>query len=333
MAITVPTELVIVPGAALVQPPMAANPLDTILKNSNHLYRYFRPPLVSFVPIDGVASRDRSYVVPVVPSADGLSYTFQHRILPATTGSVDIKVEGNSGVDPSSGWSTLYGPASSGSLTGGAWATVAHSATLAPTVTMLRISYLGAGADLTIGHVLAFPAPSSVASGVKPSGFIPYDDGLLSVSGAPVTTEMVNRMRTNALAVLRDRRQVVASLVQQYDTSAPWSNGYAAPSVAVADQPMRIGKSVATLPGQTRAGLTLYAVANVSGGATADLIEVLLGSVSVRLGATGLLVSESVTVDLPGGAAATLPVEVRTHHTTGHSCYLQSLVILWRPGD
>lgn len=333
MAIPTPSSLRIVPSQGWIQPAMDANPLDTVLQNGNHLYKHFCPPLISFVPIDGPASRTRSYVVAVEPSADGLSYAFEHRILPATTGTVDIKVESNTGVDPTTGWSTIYGPTTTAPLTGAAWATVSHSATIPANARMVRVSYSSATVNVTIGHVLAVPAPSSVTSGIKACGFVPYDGDLLALSGGPVTVELVDRMRTNALAVLRDRRQVIASLVQHQDSSAPWSFGYSAPSAWSNGQPMRLGKSVATLPGQTNVSLNVHVIASVSAGATADLIEVLLGNLSVKLAATGSRVTSSVTVDLPGGAASTLPVEVRVRHTTGNSTYLQSLTILWRPGD
>lgn len=55
---------------------------------------------------------------------------------------------------------------------------------------------------------------TSIAAGIKASGFIPYDDGIIGQSGAPLHIELMNRIRRNVSCVIRDREQNVFMYAQ-----------------------------------------------------------------------------------------------------------------------
>lgn len=335
--ITTPTELSVTPEGGFLLPPVEVDPLRAALRNANHLWRSFAPPAVSFIPLDGPLSRATThYVVPVVPSADGLAYGFHHLLQPTTTGTVDITIAENTGVDPSTGWTTIYGPTTTASLTGGAWTTViTGGVTVSAAAKMLRVTYSGMSGtgDLLVSHVLAVPAPGAPSAGLQPSGFAPFDEDLLSSTNGPVATEMLDRAQANAFALLQDRVQVVASLVQPYDAAPGWL-GLAAPVAgAPTGVPMRLGAAVAHLPWQAKAKLHIHVLAFVSSGSDADLVEVQVGDQSVRFDASGQLETAELTVKLTGVVDSSLPVSVRVRATFGESTYCAAVVVTWRPGE
>lgn len=335
MTITTNTTLAITPDDGFTTPLMDQNPLLAALRNSNHLYRSFAPPAASVAPLDGPLSRaSTSYVFPVRPSADGIGYSLWHRLKPGATGTVDIKVETNTGTDPTTGWSTAYGPTTTASMTSGVWATVNHSVTIGATVRMLRVTYsaLGSVSPLLLSHLLLSPAPGAPTSGLKACGFLPFDEALLTDTSAPVCTEMLDRAQANAYALLYDRTQMVASLVQPYDTAPAWLGHAAGPSWGP-DWPMRLGRGSLCLPWQTKATVEVQALAFVSGGSVDALIEVVIGGRVVMLDASGQLVTSTEQIELTGGHDSSATVQVRVRSTVGNTTYLAAMAIIWRPGD
>lgn len=334
--ITTPTDLSVTPEGGFLLPPVEVDPLRAALRNANHLWENYTPPAVSFIPLDGPLSRSTThYVVPVVPSADSISYYVLHILHPETTGTVDIAIDENTGLDPSTGWTTIYGPTTTGSLAGDEWTTAVTLATISAAARMLRITYSGMSGtgDLLVSHVLAVPAPGAPSAGLQPSGFAPFDEDLLSATNGPVATEMLDRAQANAFALLQDRVQVVASLVQPYDAAPGWL-GLAAPVAgAPTGVPMRLGAAVAHLPWQAKAKLHIHVLAFVSSGSDADLVEVQVGDQSVRFDASGQLETAELTVKLTGVVDAALPVTVRVRATFGESTYCAAVVVTWRPGE
>lgn len=349
MAITTPSDLTVLKDYEVLSAPMAAEPLQTILTNTNHLYSHFCPPLISFPPTDAAASSAaRSYVVACVPSADDLTYAFEHRILPAYgvagggTG-IDVTVETNTTDDPTTTWATIYSGTTVGT-TSGTWIVHSHSTAINHAVRMVRATYgnRGGGNNYQVSHILAYPSPGNVTSGVKASGFVPGDDSLIGSTGAPVNTEMLDRTGNNAISILRDRWQVLCAFGQNYygndKTKAKYKvpfpsspfDGYPTPHVL-------LGRAVASVPGQRSLTAYVYALADVSGGSGAGLIRVKTPSVTVALDASGKM--EGVHVQVPikltadGTEAATIPFEIWVDATAGEHTYLTSLVVLWRPGD
>ncbi len=333
MAITTPNKLTITKESEFVFTPMAVDPLKTALMNSNHLYSYFTPNLLSFMPTGGSDGRGFQYIVPVCPSADGLQYDVWVTLLPTATTAITVTVDKNTGTNPTSGWSTSVATTSLFGFTAGVWASKRVTPTLAANVTMLRIT-LGSSAAYTVGHVAVHPLPGSPSAGIKACGFIPFDDSVFSGYGAAVNTELVDRSRTNALSVLRDRQQCLASFVQPWHAT-PFTNGPFVVSLpAYSYEPTRlIGKAVASVPGQVTLTATVYAIASVDGGATADLITVSSGNTGVSLPATGQLVSTTLNLHADGTQTATVPFEIRVKAHAGQMTYLQALVVMWRPGD
>jgi hypothetical protein len=343
--ITTNATLTITTEAALHLPAMSAEPLQSIGRNTNHLYSYFCPAAVSFAPLTASAGgRGVSYIVAVQPSVDGLNYAWTHRFLPDAgwTGGnqVTITVETRTDLDPTPvavGWTTQWTGLSSG-LTAATWGRGNHDATIPADATLVRVTYTAAQSFLP-GHCIAVPSPGNVSAGAKASGFLPWDDDALAATGAGVNTEYVNRARFNALNILKDRPQVVGSLVQEY-VASPFTNGRCvAPSAGLPNtQWMLIGRGRASLPGQLAANLSVTAIAAVTGGSTTGLIQVKTSTASVTLNATGQLETATLYVVTDGqDERAGVDFEVRVLATkpagTQYHTYLQSLAILWRPGD
>jgi hypothetical protein len=349
MAITTGADLIITPQQFL--PAMSAEPLLSALRNTNHLYKFFRPALASFIPLDEIVTRDTSYVVAVTPSVDSIIYAVQHRLLPDPgwpgAGTVTIQIDALSGTNPLAAGTTVYGPTPTAALVASTWATIATPLAAGALLgaTMLRVTYTAAAFTYLTSHVLVFPDPGAPAAGIKACGFRPFDDSLLLTAGAAINTEMVNRTRRNSLAILRDRRQCVMSLVQPY-VSGPGFGGARYVVAGSTNGPVQqlLGKATASIPGQTKITLTAYCLAEVDGGATAGLVRVHIpGHGDMFMDATTTLfpdpavpadvVKATKTITLPGTLTDTVPFEVWVTGNTNQITYLQSIVVLWRPGD
>lgn len=340
MAVTVPSEYTVVPASSLIVPKMSG-PLNTILKNTNWLYVNHRPPHVSFAPLAGsVSARTGTHIVACNPSVDGLSYDFEHRLMPqGGATSITIELEANSGNDPATGWTTVYGPTAH-AVTSGTFAVLSHAAVLPAGATMLRLQY--SGGDHHLHHVLGYPAPAdtdlTAAPAIKASGFRPWDDALLMMGGGPVNTEMVDRTKRNGLSILQDREQIVGSLVQE----AVVAPAYSAPGPGMSNPSawMRIGKARGFLQGQTSARLMIRVLADTDQSSTADLVMVKLtstkGSAQNYFAADGLLHegAPSSPLQLPGGLDSWIDFEVLCRSTeSGRTTNVRSVVVHWRPGE
>ena len=296
--------------------------LPRILGNVNYLFLKHQPPLVSVCYMTALAdTSDPVYRIPIVPSADGIDYTFRHQVTDSGGGStVTITVEEYDG-----GWNTIHTSA------GQAIATTAtldysHTDTISDTATELRITYASAGDDIQPQGLLVYPDPASVPTGTQPSGFVAYDDGILGTTNNPVTTEHVDRCRQSAVAVLRDRRQMVCSLVQdtgtpQYDSTDQGGGGAAY---------MRIGSAEAWLPGGP-CELTVYAYGNVSSGAATKVRLVQVAGNSVDLDLDGTV--QSGALEVTPDADGFVRFDAYMQRPTGRDAYLYALVAFWRPGD
>lgn len=219
MAITTPADLVILGPEDF---PLGAmpGPLDTVLKNSNFLYTYHRPPMLSVAYCSNfeIGGRTVRFTMPCKPSADGLIYEFTSKVLSNAAGAWQLTVQIET-YDATNGWVVLATQATAQVAGIDAVITDTQTGVIAADVTLLRMSYTATGgALLTPHHLLVIPTPGTVTSGIKLSGFVPYDDGQLSTTGA-VTTEHVDRPHANAINVLRDRAQCAFAWVQE-DTPA-----------------------------------------------------------------------------------------------------------------
>lgn len=334
--ITTTSTLQFVTDGELYVPPMAAQPLKTALKNLNYLWKWHRPPLVDLCPTRNVAA-DRGFVahIPIRPSADGLPYTFETRIWPAATSTCTVKIE----------YCTTYAGA------GTTWTNLVTTASIAMTDTThlthtdasltipaaavaLRLTVTAAGSDrLRVDHFLVYPTPIAPVAGIASgSGFVPFDDGLLGAAGAPIHTELINRCKLSAVAVIRDRWQMAVSFVQQAESTVAYSCSGSTTWTAL--PPMRV-----YLPGQTGGHLYLQVLATVDAGATADLVRVrqigVAGGLAATFNADETLDANGfdVFVQRPGELGAYVDLEIACRNTAGSITSLRTVVGFWRPND
>jgi len=351
MAVTYNAQLTITKAAKLLPQTMAIEPIKTALQNANALFRCWQPPLVSFCPTMGSAiSRDSSFTVGIVPSQDGLRYRVCHLVLPAYTGNLTFTTESGRG-DPTA-WTNLWGPAVR-PVVAGTWLAYDHTVTIANTEDRLRFSYTAPGGVFLVSHVLVYPDPDvTLPPLVAPyaqqlSGFWPADDGLLSVAGAPIHTELLDRCLRNSVAVLRDRWQVVGSFVQ--DDGQYGGVRHTAPFGTVpAGQWALIGKCKALLPYQSsmpiggvdmRPQLKVMAKGWTGGGGTlTDRIRVLARGPTGKDSQTTLacdasMQSSTIYAELDGSPDAGVELEFYVKADAGQTVNVSSAVVLWRPGD
>lgn len=344
MAVSVPAAtLTIAKASALVAPLMAVNPLGVALENGNHNYRHFCPPLASVMPIwSSGLSRDSGWMFAILPSADGLRYEVQHRILPAFTGgTVTVQAWENLGTDPTVGWVSVYGPTATAATTAGVWLTHTHAASFNASARMMRVAYTAAGGNYLPGHILVRPnanpaaVPFVAPFGITASGFRVWDTALLSFVGGPVNTEMVDRCRRNNISILRDRRQNVLSLVQEDGIGGQPRHVAPSASQALTDW-VQVGHGVIVVPWQTKFTLDLRVLATVSGGATtSDRVRVAFRDQgAVDFAATGLMVSGSIALQGSGGADSQVVFDVGVRRgDAATTTRLNSVMAFWRPGD
>lgn len=351
MAVSYSPTLTVIPTQELLSPAMGAAPLATMLENGNSAYALHTPPLVSFAPIvlAGV-SRSRRFVVSAPPSADGLQYAFEHEILPAFNGNLDVKVEsGTSG----GAWTTIYGPTNVAGLVSGTWTRHQHNAVIAATEDRLRFTYSGGTGAYLVGHVLGYPDPDqTIPPFVAPyarlaSGFWPADDGLLGAAGRPVHAEMLDRCWRNPYSVLRDRWQAVGSLVQDdgYFANPMYRGPF--PTVAVG-QWAQVGRGRPLLPyqltpkvasaGFLRVELRAAVLASKTAGSATGRVRLIATSDSgfqseATFDANGVLNTGTLDVELAGGPDAGFDLQWFVKGDSGQSVDLHSAVLHWRPGD
>jgi len=322
MTISSPTAYDVIPAAefGLVQ---IGNVLPRILTNTNYLYMRHQPPLVSVIYLTAEDdTSDPVYRIPIVPSADGLRYTFRHTTEDSGGGStVTYTVD-----EYDSGWNTIHTSAGQ-VIASGATDTYEHTATISDTATELRITIGSSGDDITPHGLLVYPDPASVPTGEQPSGFIAYDDGILGTANNPVTTEHVDRCRKSAVAVLRDRRQMVCSLVQDTGTARYDTGDFNAAATGVY---RRIGSTEVWLPGGD-CTVDVYAYGNVSSGAAGKvrLVQVTGDSVEIDLDGT----VQTGTIDLVPDADGFARLDAYLQSPSGRTATLYALVAYWRPGD
>lgn len=217
MAIVTPADIAVLGQQDFALAAMPG-PLDTILKNTNYLYQYHRPPMLSvaFCSAYQIAGRTASFIIPIKPSVEGLLYEFTAKVLATAAGAWQLTVTYET-YDAISGWLPLTTQVSNQVAMADQPLTDVQTAVITGTKTMIRAMFTGsAGAQLTPHHLLVIPTPAAPTAGIKLSGFVPYDNGLLNTTGA-VTTEHVNRAQQNAIAVLQDRAQCAFAFVQEDD--------------------------------------------------------------------------------------------------------------------
>lgn len=359
MAVTTNADLIIVKASQMLGPAISAQPLKSILQNTNWLYASHRPQAVSFAPMCDF-SQDISCICPIKPSADG----FQYRIYIAGwtdyNGTIDIVLNTGNGDGPTT-WTNVI--TDSAAVTAGNWFTYEANFDCAAGEDRIQLQAdAGAGNDYLISHVLIVPnidttaAPLAAPYGATTSGFVPYDDALIDLTNAPVNTEHLDRAQLNATKIRLDRYAMVASLIQD-DGSVSTVQKYTPPTVApqtiAATDWHRIGRATMVLPFQRgvdygsgndqRVRLYAHCLASVSGGTTSDLIRVVITPIvppsspklapsSSLFDADGAMQTAEIKIELDGMETAQADVEISVKSSNGTAeTYLHAFALFWRP--
>jgi hypothetical protein len=335
MAVTYPSSYVITSTGALIIPAMAAAPLSVAMLNSNAAFELHNPsPLTVVYTADVGLTRSASFRLPVSPSDDGISYNFHHVVRTGTGATaVTITIEEQSG---GGGWSTVYGPTATAAAASSTVA-ITTAATLSGGIDEVRITY-SRGADVTSYDSVTILPNATGPVAIQASGFWPYDDGLLTATGAGINTELVNRPLRNARAIVNSRAQCVLSFAQEDDgTPANCRYDLTGSTVTPASQPQEFGVVTAALPfAADLTEINLSVIATVSGGVNSNAIRIRTqGGGAVSFDADGSVVRSSLLVKVtnPGkfNAYATFILEGLAN--SGRETYLHAVTGTYAPTE
>jgi len=336
--ITTPTDIQVPSAGAFVVPMMATQPLLASLEDLNYLWKWHRPPMIDVCPChSGV--RGGIFVYPIAPSADGLPdglpYTFEHRIVAALTENVVITVYYTTGSLGS--WTLLY--TSTASCTAATLKTQTDADKVIPAnAVALRLEYAPATDDCAVHQILAYPTPTDATAGIKASGHIPFDDGMLTATGAPVHTEFLNRLKTSSIAILQDRKQQCLSFLQS-ESGTPYITCPGAGAAAKYEKFRGLAPVRLWFPFQgPDVTIALKVLADVDAEATADLIQIRQMGIptaeQVTFDADGAIHAESLTLHLEGdGEMRHADVVVSAKTTASHATRLRAVSGYWTPGE
>jgi hypothetical protein len=335
MAINPQTDVQIASKAALTLPSMVKQPLLDALENLNYLWSHHSPQLVDVCPNPNSTGRD-GYILPLIPSADGIEYTFEHRLMPDTTSSVDIVVEYHTDLTLAGAWTPLYN-VSPGTTANALLTEVDTGRPIPGDAVALRVEYTAANPlteEVYPHHLLVYPAPGNPTAGIKAgSGHIPFDDGLLNgAAGAAVHTEFLNRCKTSTLALLRDRWQNCLSFVQ-LSTGVPLVGVFAQTDM----QALPFVRAWFPYQGPD-IQITLFVLGDVTAGADTDMIQVRQVGVpdgeTKTFHANGEIGTKTMTLHLQGeGAMKYADLEIGAKATAGNWIYPRSVMGFWRPTE
>lgn len=347
--VTPSADLTITPAEDLIFRPMAEAPLDAALGNVNWLWLYHRPPLVDACPMIGSGISRTSYVViPIVAADDATDMRYDVRTVAITSAAANLTVTleyctaytGLAASGTPTTWTNIFTQATA---TGAGTVTVQTKTaqSIPATAVALRWTVSVSVGTYELHHLSALPAPTAIPTGVRPSGFVPYDDGISALTGAPMHTELLNRCRGSAISVLRDRR-IMRMCLAADETQANCAASETDKTALAAWPQVTIGFPYA---GET-VDLAVYALATVSAGSSAGLIEVrqvaepglpVTGSITLAASGTdgsGGIKTDTLTVRPVGqGLARRATLDVRSKTTAGNDLHIHALVAIWRPGD
>jgi len=338
---TPPAKLAYLQPQDLVNAPMAG-PLSDLLDATNHLYWKHIPAWISHAVSADKSAATVEYVIPVPPaSADALRYAWRICLEAGAVGTCTVTIyETNTFVPAAAAWSAISTNAGTALING--LTVLSVNASVSADTTMIKVKTSAATTAVRPTHIYASPGPDSagapfLAGGVTASGFRVHDGTMLGTSGRPVTQELVDRCHRNTASVIRDRRQVLASLLCPLDRSgvtlkAPqtWT-GTGAWCI--------VGRATAQIPESNvshSVNIRVHA-SRTGGGATADLVEVAAvngsqaGQKSVTFAADDEVHSASLTV-YPD-AAGFVDFRVRVRAGAGQTTYIHAVTIDWQAGQ
>lgn len=346
MAITTPTSLQVPSAYETMLPKMARQPLQKVLEDLNYLYCSHRPALASVcLSTAGAIARTTKFIIPITPSADGFKYGFESRIYCSTACNLSIVIDYCTAYsyDTSGPWTNIIDHTGVRliAVAGAGLVTQVDTGVIPATAVALRLQFSVSAGNHTPHHFLTYPKPDAPTPTVYPSGFVLFDDGLLS-SGqhSPIHTELLNRCKTSADVVRRDRWQCLFSWAQEEPqasaavvlsnvnvlTAFPrvrcWLPGQAlTPAKNITVKVFAIVTTDDTSTGTAKVQLSQVETGNGIYFDAERAAAVTLQSTTMQLATQGTDTMRYVELELSGMTAVT------------KKTYIHSLVVLWRPGD
>lgn len=273
MTITTPSDFNVIDFGDFINPQFDAQPLQKTLENTNHAWRYYQPAVASvcFSAGRSITEATTTFVIPLKPSVDSLEYTFRHTFV-ADSSDTLVRTVSYSNSPALSGWVSLY--SSSSTTTAGAVNVIDDGPHVIPfTADAIKVEYQHSSTAWSPHHLLVFPTPSSTPTGTQTSGFSCFDDGLLSTAGAPITTEHLNRAKSNVIALLQDRKAMAFSYCDEYDFRYMATGTLTTAATTMEYRPLPPCRVYVPGRGPT-VTLNVAAVGSVASGSTSNLIRV-----------------------------------------------------------
>ena len=297
-----PASITVAKPSDFILPEFDVEPLVTALENVNAVYLYHQPAMIQGLPADdyaGAGTAGATYLLPVIPSADGLPYTFQL----ATTAATTITRTYYESSDTTISGATY---SSIGTVTGssGASGIVADGPyTIAATTRHLKIVFDAAPSTMYPEAICVYPTPAASVPAPTAAGFVAYDDGLYdTATGAPIHKELLDRCRKSTLAVWHDRKQCGFSLFCNTDPDGDEGETHMIEIGSTDSITMPIARM--RLPGyMASARMTAKAIGISAGATVTDGITITLkgdDTAVIELDASGAVVSGSASVTPTG---------------------------------
>lgn len=327
--------ITITPAAQLLAPAMSADPLQTSLANLNELYQYHGPALVSLCPTADPDNRPPRIVIPIRPSADALAYVVRLLVRSDTTDDFDVEVEYTDDYQGGGTTWTMLDSASAVAISANTTTAWAGGGVIPADAEALRVfADLNTAGQMVLHHVLVHPDWDTITAptGVTACGFTGFDNTMLMQAGAAIHTEYLTRIKASSVAVLRDRWQCAFSFAQAATGTPDWVGDDA----GRASPPVRLW-----LPFQGPVvTLQVALIADVSGGATADLVRLVQYGVTPTteppwLDCDGTVRTATLQVKLQGEPAQRYADLYFEAYNTGggNTTRIRSLMAWWIPGD
>lgn len=216
----------------------------------NWLFCAHQPALVNIAPYQQTGAASVVFVLPCLPSQEGLPYTVYVQVYASAGGNCTVQIDGDLLADPQPGVGADWylQDSETQAVSGAAWNELtSYTVVIDPTVTHLQITVSVSAGTVIVGSILIVPKLATDIDETYTSltGFIPMGIGQIRQQGAAIHPEWFNRAWRNIALILQDRRQMVWSSV--------WPD--ALDIQGTTDKPTRtIGVSRAVLPMRPRAG-------------------------------------------------------------------------------
>ena len=311
-----PASITVSKPSEFILPPFAKDPIKTALTNVNAVYLYHAPAMIQGLPADDYSSgtAGATYLLPVMPSADGLPYTFAFSCTASTTVTRTYYTSPDAAL--SGATYTQIGTATGSTGSDGV---VEDGGYTIPAATRHVKIVVSSASPIYPQALCIYPTPSATVPATTSAGFVAYDDGLLdAAAGAPIHSEFLDRCRKSSLAVFHDRKQCGLSLFCNTDPDEDEDEEHAIAIDAGGDVSMP--ESRIRLPGCVQPiKLTIKAIGVSAGADVANGITVTVKGSSVekvQLSITGEVETGSLTVT-PTGDGLERFVDVSLYLSSG----------------